>query len=1025
MPIDISNFSKDQDDLDIQGSRFIPVSQKDQPDGVPSLDDSGNIPAERLGNAVQNVSDTTDAVRLEVDRFYREVAVVLDYDGTKFVAETDSYSRPANVDLVTCDSTKVRILHADLGASHVVGFPSVQVGQNMASVGIKAVSSVSSDLTYTDVFLKQSVALDDAISYNGAAWALERGVSSPFTATFSSSLLHITHRSIGSTHPSEIRLTGLGVLRPVLIASSVTATGFDIAFYDATNTQVSAASTSMSVGISRSVVDLPVNPTALSVPTIVQKTDSWVNVVNGTLPSFWARLGESSGTTAADSIGTNIGTIQATTTLGAAGSIIGDANTAVTLDGVQGKIAFASPGLTGSYTISMWFKCAGAGSVGNTLYGTLLAWAANKRLLYKPSTGTLRAEIGGTPAFSPDGVAALNAWNHVAYTWDGTTQQIIVNGVIQFEGVTSNTIFNSAFWLGAYAATSTNYSYKGSLDEVLLWSRKLSLAEVQNLYVTGANSVLTVDRALDSKMGYRCLFETIAPPPAPITNPPAPDVTPIPAGDAGGAATSYVSLAPYRALGNLDFGPSSPWVHRKLPATQAARNTIALNGLSGLPNATSDNWRIHCCQMFGIDPVSGGAVAATQGGATPMWMRLAGEHVYVVDDNEPLRTITDLDTTVGGWASTFNAEVAALGGLPVPADALPHTTMDRYAFVYHPPNTWVTLYAFQPQISDRASLTIQLTGSPSNGAFFAEFDYMDYVNQNTQTFALQSPIPYNATPDQVVAAISNAKTSSGVVIGTLRNGSSTVFASGGPLNIAPIAITWPVVAAMHPVPFRITNSFMNSGEVQVTYGQNAQPWSGGRLLSMTSPSVPNNHVPSPGVGVAANEGGTAAATGIDWFPMIIDWDEYNTAYNNGIANGWSSAGTDLGHVIAMSIGNAGTGSVYPALPGRGDGTISNTDGSKVKEGAFMTFPLTADSSRVAPEIMPLFNTIQRYGMVPIDKTQGGAEIIFRNWQWPGQTRPFPGPATFKLPAPNPLTYMRQLPWHQLQFIDPAQVQAGW
>jgi hypothetical protein len=1005
----------------------IALAQVGAPDGVPSLDDSSNVPVQFLGNAVSNAGDTSDAVRLQTDRFYREVALVLSYDGTQFVAETDAFSRPANVDQVTSDSTKITVLHQQLGASHVAGSPSVVVGQNMASVGIAASGNVSSDLTSTDIFLKQTRVFDDAVSYNGSSWVLERGVLSPFTVTFSSGLLHVTHATIGSVHPSEIRLTGLGALRPVLVPASVTATTFDVAFYDATNTQVSSASTSMAVAISREVRDLPVNPTALSVPTIVQKADSWANVVDGTAPVLWARLGEASGTTFTDIIGGNDGASQATVTLGAAGAISGDSNTAVTLDGAQGKIAFASPALLGSYSISLWFRCTGPGSVGQTTYGTLFGNNTTHRVLYNRTNGSILAQMAGTSAQTPTSIAALSVWNHVVYTWDGTTQRITVNGIQQFEGVTANAAFNVPFWLGSYLATSTNYSFKGDMDELLIWDRKLSLNEIQQLYVTGANSVFTTDRALDSKIGYRCLFETVAPPPDPIINLPAPDVTALPAGDAGGGATSYVSLAPYRAAGNLNFGPSSPWAHRALPATQAARDAIALNGLPSLPLATSDNWRLHCCSMFGIDPTTGGVVAATQGGSTPLFMRVAGEHIYVVDGTEPLRSISDLDVTISGWATTFDAAVTTLGGLPVPADALPHSTEDRYAFVYQPPNTWVTLYAFQPGPGNQASVTLSLTGSPSNGGFFFEFDYIDPVNQNVQTFACQAPVAFNATGAQLQAAIFNAKTASGAVLGSARAGVTPVLCTGGPLNVAPIVLSWPIAAAMYPVAIRITNTFMNSGAVQVTYGQNAQPWSGGRLCAITSPSLANNHVPTSGVGVPVNSGGTAAATGIDWMPLIIDWDEYNTAYNIGIASGWDAPGTDLGHVIAMSIGNAGTGSVFPALPGRYDGTITNTDGSKVREGAFMTFPIAADSSKCAPELMPLFNTMRRYGCVPIDKTGGlgGAEIIFRNWQWPGQTRPFPGPPNFKINSSNVLNYMRQLPWHQLQFIDPAQVLAGW
>lgn len=819
-------------------------------------------------------------------------------------------------------------------------------------------------------------------------------------------LLHIAHIDLGSTRSSEISLTQHGDLRPVLVPGSVTAAGFDLKFLDDTGTEVEVASTDMAVGITRDVRDHVIDPTDLAVSILVTPEDDWVDTVEATSPTLWARLGEASGTSFNDEIGTNDGTSQATVTLGATGAIVGDSDDAVTFDGTQGKIGFANPALIGSFSISIWFKNTGPGTVGNTTYGTIMGWGTgvSRRILVNATSGLLSLEMGGAIATAA-GATNPGEWNHMVVTWDGTTQKAIVNGQVVIESATANISLNAAFFLGSYLATSTSYSFKGDMDELIVWDRAISLAEAQQLYVTGANTGLQVDRSDVVQINFRGLFETSAPVAAPPPDQEPPVATPLPAGDQGGAATNYISLAPYRADLN-SVGPAKTWIDRALPATQPGRDAIELNGLSGLPAATSDNWRTHFCTMVGVNPVTGAAAAPTQGTTSnSLYMRIAGENIYVVSDTQPVRTIDDLDTTVSGWAADFEAAQSALGGCPIPADARPHVTGDRYAFVYQPTtSTWFTLYGFQPLPAERAATTIELTGSPSNGGFFLEFDVLEPVLNNTTTFFLQGPVPYNCTASQLQTLIFNSKTTAGLTYGSSRSSATPVLCTGGPLNLAPIETAWVIVDGLQPVGMRFTNNFMNSGAVNFVY-ENAEAWTGGRVCSVTSPTLVGEHQPS---------GGTAAATGIDWLPMVVDWDEYQTAFING---------TGLGHVIALSIGNCGTGFVYPAI--RSDGTLTNTDGSKIKQGALMTFPLNADDSNVSPEMMPLFKTIQEHGLIPIDKTGGGAEIIFRNWQWPGESRPFPGPATLNFTPLNRPVLMRQLPWHQLQIIDPAAVLAGW
>jgi hypothetical protein len=847
-------------------------------------------------------------------------------------------------------------------------------------------------------------------------------------ATVSGQLL-INHPNLGNSLASGITLTPLGTLRPLIVAGSVTPTSFAVKFLDDTDTQVVVADEEMAVAVERKVVNRVIDPTSISVDVKVVKEDSWVNVLTALGPTWWPRLGEASGTSFNDEIGSNDGTSQATVTLGATGVIVGDSNKAVTLDGAQGKIAFANPGLTGAFSFGVWFKQNGAGSVGTSDYGTLIGWGPVRRILVRHTDGTVLCQAGGTNLQTGVGAASNGAWHFLVYTWDGTTQKLYIDGSLNVQSVTANVNFNAAFWLGSYANTSAAYSFKGDMDEPFLFNRALGVNDVQQLYVTGLDTALSTDRSTQAQLRFEAVVETDAPSPDVPPEDPPPVITPLPAGDIGGAVAANISLVPYRAALNAS-GLGASWLGRALPATQPARDAIELNGLPSLAAATSDAWRIHFCNMTGIDPATGAAVSTNpnnppgfglQGGSTPLYMSVGHHYIYVVDDDQPLRLITDHDQTVPNWATTVNAAITAMGGVPLPADAFPDFTGDRYTLVFRPSDNSIwTIYSHDPEASERAVTTMELTGAPSSGGFFLEFDYADPTNRNIQTFFLQAPVSYNIDAATLTSLIAGAKTASGAAIGPTRAFYPTSIVTGGPLNAAPLRIEWPSTLPLYPVAMRITNNFMNSGGVHFTY-ENSEMWTSCRLGAISSPEIANasHHV----VAVSGAQGGCATATGIEQLPMVIDWQEYKNAYDIGIASGWDAPGTDLGHVVGLQVGNCGTGAVYPAI--RGDGTIANTDGSKLKEGALITFPLDADVSKVSDVMRPLFNTGQRYGFMVYDKTQGGAQFVFRMWGWPGQTVPFPGPASFSItPGAYPV-YMRQLPWHQMQVIDPADVLIGW
>ena len=92
------------------------------------------------------------------------------------------------------------------------------------------------------------------------------------------------------------------------------------------------------------------------------------------LPALYWRLGEPAGGTAFDETHNDRDGVYAGVAVAAAGALIGDADTAVSLDGVDDVIDGAPyipfPSATVSRTLEIWAKRQGAGDTPDTFWGT-------------------------------------------------------------------------------------------------------------------------------------------------------------------------------------------------------------------------------------------------------------------------------------------------------------------------------------------------------------------------------------------------------------------------------------------------------------------------------------------------------------------------------------------------------------------------------------------------------------------------------------------------------------------------------
>jgi hypothetical protein len=211
--------------------------------------------------------------------------------------------------------------------------------------------------------------------------------------------------------------------------------------------------------------------------------------------SFW-RLGESSGTSAADSKGSNTGTYTNGPALALAGALAGDADTAAGFDGTNDyvNVPYAAALNPAQFTVEAWVDpTSGSGN----WYEVASSWSNSGSrwigyaLEINPSNNWI-VYVGDGSHVEPSAVGpvrVLNAWTHLAVTYDGSTLRLYVNGTQAASTATTFYAGNSspvAFEIGAEYANGTQGAFfPGVIDDVAVYNRALTATEVQLHYDSG------------------------------------------------------------------------------------------------------------------------------------------------------------------------------------------------------------------------------------------------------------------------------------------------------------------------------------------------------------------------------------------------------------------------------------------------------------------------------------------------------------------------------------------------------------
>jgi hypothetical protein len=129
---------------------------------------------------------------------------------------------------------------------------------------------------------------------------------------------------------------------------------------------------------------------------------------------------------------------------------------------------------------NMWYRIVDKeGSTSSTTSSNEWAFgmALTGGLYFGISKGTTQSSANGANPVT------LNTWWHVTGTWDGITMHIYLNGIMQTESAQVTPPINHSTYpvLIGKGANSTYY-FKGIIDELLIYNRALTAAEVDSLY---------------------------------------------------------------------------------------------------------------------------------------------------------------------------------------------------------------------------------------------------------------------------------------------------------------------------------------------------------------------------------------------------------------------------------------------------------------------------------------------------------------------------------------------------------------
>jgi hypothetical protein len=212
------------------------------------------------------------------------------------------------------------------------------------------------------------------------------------------------------------------------------------------------------------------------------------------LVSYW-RLGERSGTTAADQAGGNAGAYTGGVTLGAPGAVT-DGDTAALFDGSSGYVnvpSSANLALTGDMTSEAWVKPTDYGNYNGIVGKTRGNLPAPYDFYLSQGSGVptfLRGDgtWGQVGVVSGSNAPPVGRWSHIVVTVSGNTVTHYLNGVQNGSGTLTSTGQDAGTALRIGSRNDLVTMFKGGIDEVAVYGAALTPTQVSNHYNVGTAS---------------------------------------------------------------------------------------------------------------------------------------------------------------------------------------------------------------------------------------------------------------------------------------------------------------------------------------------------------------------------------------------------------------------------------------------------------------------------------------------------------------------------------------------------------
>jgi Concanavalin A-like lectin/glucanases superfamily len=209
-------------------------------------------------------------------------------------------------------------------------------------------------------------------------------------------------------------------------------------------------------------------------------------LVTGTagIAGYW-RLGETSGTTATDSAGSANGTYSGPHTLGVSGAVAGDANAALRLAGGSVDMGdnhdFAG---TSSFTLEAWVRPTTIDGASRRVVSKAAALQGYE-LFVNSGSGISFQRIAGSTNTVSAAAPVLNAWSHIAATYDGTTMRLYVNGSQVGSTASALSLLDTVAPLRVGNSAVGSDGWAGDVDDVALYTGALGAAQIQSHFRCG------------------------------------------------------------------------------------------------------------------------------------------------------------------------------------------------------------------------------------------------------------------------------------------------------------------------------------------------------------------------------------------------------------------------------------------------------------------------------------------------------------------------------------------------------------